>query len=106
METLINEFGGFPLWKKGLILVGAPLFILLICLRGLSAISFMFDSAARNKTDQKSSELDAKIEATASEVIKDQGVVNQLEADKSESENAQKNVDSVAFYNDRFKPKQ
>jgi hypothetical protein len=101
---LINDFSSYPLWKKVLIIAGFPLILLFLFLRGASTVSALFNSAARERTDSDSAKLEEKIQATAGEVAKEQGKVDQLQESKNEAIKAQDTTDATDFYNNRFKP--
>jgi hypothetical protein len=101
---MIDEFKSYPLWKKGLILLGLPFVILFLLVRGASSISALFNSAERESTDTKSAELDKKIQATSGEIAKQEGRLDQLEESKNEDIKAQESASATDFYNNRNKP--
>lgn len=104
MEKLIGDFSSFPIWKKALIVVGFPLLLLLLLLRGASTIGALLNGSKRERTDAKSAELDKKIEATTGEIKQSEGRLEQLESDKKEAIDNAKNDNSVDFFNGRIKP--
>jgi len=104
VEKLINEFGSYPTWKKALIIVGFPLVVLLILVRGASTLAALFNSAARERTDKQSNAIDQKLAENQSKIDNTQGKIDQLEESKQEAINNAENTNAADFHNNRNKP--
>lgn len=104
METLIETFSAYPVWKKVLIIAGLPLVLVFLFVRGASTIAALLNSGDRAKTDDQSAKLDQQIQATANQVAKEEGKTEQLESDKNDAVKSQETTDGASFYNNRFKP--
>ena len=103
MEKLIEQFKLFPTWKKILFVLGLPVVLIILVLRGQSSLFGFLEKLKRQKVDDESTKIDQKIKAHQADVNQSEGRVDQMEKDKKEAIDNAKNTDSTSFYNDRYK---
>ena len=101
MDSLTTRWNSLSLPMKALTLLGLPLVLAFLIFEAWGKVSSLEENSDRKAVDEKSKQISVAQAQTTLDTAKEEGKLEQLEADKAKDVQNADTQDPASFYNDR-----
>jgi predicted Holliday junction resolvase-like endonuclease len=101
VEEIKAKWASLGFWGKLLFILGIPLFLVMLLLKGIGSMTSIFEKKKREEVDQKSKEFDEAKAKTDQEIARSEGRLEEIQKQKEKAVKDASEQDPVDFHNRR-----